>query len=99
MISLSLNVITRMIAEKRFYGEEGKSGISEEARQYWKLVEEAGPAIGASTLADFLTVLRWVDYKGFNKKLARFQKGRDELMQRLIDEHRSKSKEEGVQKP
>ncbi|EHA8587206.1 cytochrome P450 81D11 [Cocos nucifera] len=99
LIALSLNVIMRMIAGKRFCGEEEEqAGFSEEARRYWKLVEEAAPAIGVSNLADFLPVLRWVDYKGFSKKLARFHKERDELMQRLIDEHRSKSKEERVEK-
>nr|XP_010906667.1 isoflavone 2'-hydroxylase [Elaeis guineensis] len=99
LIVLSLHVIMRMIAGKRFYGqEEEKSGISEEARRYWKLGEEAAPAIGASNLADYVPVLRWVDYQGFSKKLARFQNERDELMQRLMDGHRSKSKEEGVEK-
>nr|XP_010911513.3 cytochrome P450 81D11 [Elaeis guineensis] len=99
LIALSLNVIMRMIAGKRFCDEEEEqAGFSEEARRYWKLVEEAAPAIGASNLADFFPVLRWVDYKGYSKKLARFHKERDELMQRLMDEHRRKSKEEGVEK-
>ncbi|XP_073107967.1 cytochrome P450 81Q32-like [Elaeis guineensis] len=97
LFALSLNVLTRMITGKRYYGEEEEEA-SEEARRFRELVEEGSSLIGASNLSDFLPVLRWVDYQGVNKRLVTVQKGRDEFMQRLIDEHRSKSREEGVEK-
>ncbi|XP_038970367.1 cytochrome P450 81Q32-like [Phoenix dactylifera] len=99
LFALSLNVLMRMITGKRYYGEEeGEGGVSEEARRFRELVEEGASLIGASNLGDFFPVLRWVDYQGVNKRLVTVQNGRDEFMQRLIDEHRSKSKDEGVEK-
>lgn len=93
LFALSLNVLTAMITGKRYNGEEG-----EEARRFKEFVEEGASLIGASNLSDFFPMLRWVDYQGVNKRLMMAQKGRDEFMQRLMDEHRSKSDEEGVDK-
>lgn len=45
------------------------------------------------TLCDFLPILRWVGYKGIEKKLIKTQKERDELLQSLLDEYRESKRE------
>ncbi|XP_028062691.1 isoflavone 3'-hydroxylase-like [Camellia sinensis] len=84
---LSFNIIMRMIAGKRYYGEELEN--YEEAKQFRDLVSETFEYGGASNPNDFLPVLRWIDYGNFEKNLGRIHKRMDALLQRLIDEHRS----------
>ncbi|CAL5326193.1 unnamed protein product [Camellia sinensis] len=84
---LSFNIIMRMIAGKRYYGEELEN--YEEAKQFRDLVSETFEYGGASNPNDFLPVLRWIDYGNFEKNLGRIHKRMDALLQGLIDEHRS----------
>ncbi|KAH7848169.1 hypothetical protein Vadar_034587 [Vaccinium darrowii] len=86
---LTFNIIMRMIAGKRYYGEDLEN--SAEAEEFRELVRKAflaGGAAGASNPPEFLPVLRWIDYKGFEKNLAKTHSRIDRLMQGLIDEHR-----------
>ncbi|KAH7845941.1 hypothetical protein Vadar_007732 [Vaccinium darrowii] len=86
---LTFNIIMRMIAGKRYYGEDLEN--SAEAEEFRELVRKAflaGGAAGASNPSEFLPVLRWIDYKGFEKNLAKTHSRMDSLMQGLIDEHR-----------
>ncbi|KAF5958801.1 hypothetical protein HYC85_006026 [Camellia sinensis] len=84
---LSFNIIMRMIAGKRYYGEELEN--YEEAKQFRDLVSETFEYGGASNPNDFLPVLRWIDYGNFEKNLGRIHKRMDALLQGLIDEHKS----------
>ncbi|CAK9186298.1 unnamed protein product [Ilex paraguariensis] len=85
LTELSFNVIMRMIAGKRYFGEDEGN---EEAKHFRKLVEETLLLGGASNPGDFLPILRWIDYQGFEKKLVRLSKDMDEFLQGLIDEHK-----------
>ncbi|EHA8587201.1 cytochrome P450 81E8 [Cocos nucifera] len=91
LFELALNIIMRMIAGKRYYGNDG--GVSKEARQFREMVEEFFSLAGTSNLGDFLPMLRLVDFQGVKKRLLRLQKRRDKFMQRLIDELRKGSME------
>ncbi|XP_072956233.1 cytochrome P450 81Q32-like [Typha angustifolia] len=86
LFELVLNIMMRMIAGKRYYGDGSVGG--EEARKFQEIVEETFAVSGATNLGDFLPALRVVDYKGSEKRLVRLQKRRDEFLQGLIDEHR-----------
>ncbi|EHA8587202.1 putative Cytochrome P450 81E8 [Cocos nucifera] len=68
---LALNVIMTMITRKRYYGEEVE--VPEEARKFNDVVEQTFMLGGATKLQDFLSVLRWFDYK-MKKKLVRLEK-------------------------
>ncbi|KAF2302126.1 hypothetical protein GH714_032869 [Hevea brasiliensis] len=85
---LTFNIIVRMIAGKRYYGEDVSD--EEEARRFRELMVEVVSYIGASNPGDFLPILNWIDGGRFEKKLKSFGKRTDEFAQRLIDEHRSK---------
>ncbi|KAM7521337.1 hypothetical protein LguiB_020299 [Lonicera macranthoides] len=83
---LTFNIIIRMIAGKRYFGEEVED--QEEAIRFRDLIKEVVQYGGASNPGDFLPLLRWIDYGGFQKNLSRIGHKMDALLQGLIDEHR-----------
>ena len=87
---LTLNVMMRMIAGKRYYGEDIAESISEEAKQFQQIVAETFQLSGAGNAADFLPVLNYVGVSKLEKKLIILQKKRDKFLQDLIDQHRQK---------
>ncbi|XP_038971682.1 cytochrome P450 81Q32-like [Phoenix dactylifera] len=86
LFELTLNVMMRMIAGKRYYGEDEED--SEEARRFQEIVEETFASNIMTNLGDFLPILRLLDHGGVKRKLMRLQEKRDDFMQGLIDEHR-----------
>ncbi|KAF3958278.1 hypothetical protein CMV_016797 [Castanea mollissima] len=88
---LTFNIIMRMVAGKRYYGEDVKD--VEEAREFRELVSEVIKMSGASNPGEFVAFLRWIDYGGLEKKLKGFAKRTDVFMQGLIDEARNKDEE------
>lgn len=83
---LTFNTIMRMVAGKRYYGED-VTGI-EEARQFREMITEVFEYAGVSYLGDYLPTLQWVDYRGFLKKVKKLSARVDLLLQGLINEHR-----------
>ncbi|CAA0841006.1 cytochrome P450- family 81- subfamily D-polypeptide 5 [Striga hermonthica] len=86
LMEVTFNNIMRMVAGKRYFGvvDDG----DEEAREFRELIEEVLGYGGVSHPADFFPVLRWIDYKGFQKKLATVSRKMDAVLQRLIDDQR-----------
>lgn len=83
--NLTLNVIMRMVAGKRLFGQDEDN---EEARQFQELIKEIFTYGGLSSPADFFPLLRWIDYQDFQKNLARVSGKMDAKLQGLIDEQR-----------
>ncbi|XVF61271.1 hypothetical protein PTKIN_Ptkin08bG0116900 [Pterospermum kingtungense] len=83
---LTFNIIMRMIAGKRYYGDE--VGGTEEAREFHKLIEEIFELAVSSYPGDFLPLLSRLDYNGYIKKVKEVGKKADDFAQVLIDEHR-----------
>ncbi|KAA8531624.1 hypothetical protein F0562_006333 [Nyssa sinensis] len=83
---LTFNVILRMIAGKRYFGDDVAD--YKEAKQFRELIREIVKYGGASNPGDFLPVLRWIDYQNVEKNLAGLSRKMDSLLQGLIDEHR-----------
>ncbi|KAH7846525.1 hypothetical protein Vadar_014959 [Vaccinium darrowii] len=86
LYGLTFNIIVRMIAGKRYYGDDLED--SAEAAEFWELVSMAFEYAGSWNPADYVPVLGWIDYKGFEKNLAKYHKRIDGLFQGLIDERR-----------
>ncbi|KAL7245345.1 hypothetical protein ACSBR2_000634 [Camellia fascicularis] len=86
LFELMLNVMMRMIAGKRYYGENVAE--VEEARRFREIVAETFRVGGASNVGDFLPVLRWVAVRGLKKRLVALHENRDGFMQELIEELR-----------
>ncbi|KAF3965641.1 hypothetical protein CMV_010185 [Castanea mollissima] len=93
LLEMTFNNIMRMVAGKRFYkyGEDVKD--EEEARQFRRIIKELIGFGGASNPAEFVPILRWMDYGGLEKKLKSLSKRMDEFLQALIDEQRRKEEE------
>ena len=84
---LMLNVMMRMIAGKRYYGEN--VGEVEEAKRFREIVEETMRIGGASNMGDFWPVLRWLKVGKTEKALRVLQENRDQFVQELIKGFRS----------
>ncbi|GAV84046.1 p450 domain-containing protein, partial [Cephalotus follicularis] len=83
---LTLNVMMRMLAGKRYYG--GDVTEVEEARRFQEIVKETFALIGASATEDFLPLLRWTGIRGTEKRMIALQERRDMFVQELIEENR-----------
>ncbi|KAK1427463.1 hypothetical protein QVD17_16149 [Tagetes erecta] len=85
---LSYNIVMKIVANKRFYG----AGIEDvvEAGEFRDTIREVFEVSGASNPGDFIPFLRWIDYKGYEKRLLKLQKKTDTFSQNLIDEIRTK---------
>lgn len=89
LFELTLNVMMRMIAGKRYYGESLEE--VEEARTFQELVKETFRLGPASNVSDFLPIMKWLGSTSkYEKSLIELQKRRDGFMQDLIEEHRKK---------
>ncbi|XP_062102607.1 cytochrome P450 81Q32-like [Humulus lupulus] len=87
---LTFNIIMRMMAGKRYYGDDVTD--EEEARQFREIMTEVFEKGGAGNPADFLPILNWIP-NGYEKKVQRLAKRADSFLQGLIEEIRS-SKDE-----
>ena len=85
---LTFNIIMRMVAGKRYYGEDVKD--EEEARKFRGIMKELVGFGGASNPQEFVPLLRWIDHGGLEKKLMKLANKTDAFLQGLIDEKRSK---------
>ncbi|XP_073145874.1 cytochrome P450 81Q32-like [Henckelia pumila] len=79
-----MNVMMRMIAGKRFYGEKVEE--KEQAERFRDIVTDTFRHGGASSVGDYLPVLRWLGVGGVEKRLAELQERRDSFMQELVEE-------------
>ncbi|XP_030532043.2 cytochrome P450 81E8-like isoform X3 [Rhodamnia argentea] len=89
---LTFNIMMRMIAGKRYYGE-GVNVDEAEAREGRKLIKQIVGNGGISYAGDFLPILKLVDYNGVKKRVVELKEKIDAFMQGLIDEHRRKKGE------
>ncbi|KAK9946434.1 hypothetical protein M0R45_011900 [Rubus argutus] len=83
---LTLNVMMRMIAGKRYYGEDVVK--SEEAMQFEQIVTESFQVSGVTNIGDFVPLVKHLGVSRLEKKLVKLQKKREKFMQDLIQEHR-----------
>ncbi|XP_047306149.1 cytochrome P450 81Q32-like [Impatiens glandulifera] len=82
---LSFNIIMKMVAGNRYFGNKGN--IVEDAKRFRKIISEIFQMVGASP-GDFIPLLKWIDYKNREKRMLAVRDKMDVFMQRLIEEHR-----------
>ena len=83
---LTFNIIMRMVAGKRYYGDDVTD--KEEAQLFREIMKEIFENGGAGNPGDFLPILNWVG--GYEKKIERLAKRSDSFLQRLVDQQRNK---------
>ncbi|KAJ0982077.1 hypothetical protein J5N97_010332 [Dioscorea zingiberensis] len=89
----ALNVMMRMVAGKRYYGEGVEDAV--EGKRFREMVEETFATLGASNLSDFLPILRVFDFQGLKKKISVLGRKRDQFLQELIEERRREGNRAG----
>lgn len=83
---ITFNHIMRMVAGKRYFGEREEN---KEAKLFRELINEVLRRGGVSHASDFFPVLRWIDYKGYQKSWERLFGKMDAFIQSLIEEQRN----------
>ncbi|XP_065873047.1 cytochrome P450 81Q32-like [Euphorbia lathyris] len=85
---VTYNIIMRMVAGKRYFGEDGGDD-DDEARRFRKMLDDIMRCSGSGNVEDFLPVLQWVDLGGMVKRMKRIGKESDVILQGLVDEQRN----------
>ncbi len=84
-VELVLNVMMRMFAGKRYFGEDMAG--TEEAKLFAKIVRETFKETGETNLGDFFPVLEWLGVsRATEERMKVLQVERDSFMQNLINE-------------
>ncbi|XVF71411.1 hypothetical protein PTKIN_Ptkin12aG0034800 [Pterospermum kingtungense] len=87
LTNLTFNNVIRMIAGKRYYGDEVTN--KDEDREVRELIAEMLRNGGTTNPADYLPMLNWFGC-GFEKKIKKLGQRIDGFLQKLVDEHKSK---------
>ncbi|XP_022149457.1 cytochrome P450 81E8-like isoform X2 [Momordica charantia] len=94
---VTFNVVMRMVAGKRYYGEEVSDEA--EAREFSELMEEISCHGGASNWVDFMPILRWIGCDGgYERNLAKLMKRTDKFMEALVEEARHNKKNSAIER-
>ncbi|GER30928.1 cytochrome P450 [Striga asiatica] len=80
------NLIMRMLAGKRYCSDE-KLG-----ERFRGMVSEVFAYAQSSNPEDFLPFLRWIDYRGLEKKMVALGQKLDDFYQDLLEEHRQEKR-------
>src|SRR5262249_54230103 len=86
LIDLTFNTILRMVAGKRYYGED-VSGI-EEAKKFREIMEDYFETSSVANPVDLFPILQRFYQGGYVKKLVKLGSKMDSFLQGLVDEHR-----------
>uniref|UniRef100_A0A5B7C514 Cytochrome P450 CYP82D47-like n=1 Tax=Davidia involucrata TaxID=16924 RepID=A0A5B7C514_DAVIN len=85
---LTLNVVVRMVAGKRFFGAAAKD--EREARRCQKVMREFFHLLGLFVVSDTIPLLGWLDLGGHEKAMKETAKEMDSIVTGWLEEHRRK---------
>ncbi|MBA0808628.1 hypothetical protein Gohar_024352 [Gossypium harknessii] len=88
LFELMLNLMMRMIAGKRYYGDG--VAVVEEGTRFREIMRESFLLAGATNMGDFLPVMKW--FEKTEKRMINLFKRREAFTQELIDECRHNMK-------
>ncbi|PON59365.1 Cytochrome P450, E-class, group I [Trema orientale] len=91
----TLNIITEIIASKRYFDCSGGGNIDGEAQRIEKLIKEYMYISGVPVVSDLIPVPKWIDIQGRLKSMKRIGKEIDVLIGSWVEEHTGK-KEKGT---
>ncbi|KAK4416311.1 cytochrome [Sesamum alatum] len=91
LFELIFNIIMRMLAGKRYGGEEQEN--KQLGEQFREMVREVFEHAQSSNPEDFLPFLLWIDYRGLKKKMVDLGKKLDDFYQGLLEEHRREKRD------
>ena len=86
---LTLNVVVRMVAGKRYFGSSAASDNGE-ARRCQKAISQFFHLIGIFVVSDALPFLWWLDLQGHEKAMKKTAKELDSILGGWLEEHRQR---------
>nr|XP_043614590.1 cytochrome P450 81Q32-like [Erigeron canadensis] len=86
--AISFNILMIIVAQKRYYGNEVDD--FEEASEFKDLTRDMFEILAEPNPGDFVPFLKWIDFRGFKKRLLELARKFDSFSQKLIDEIRCK---------
>lgn len=87
---LTLNMMLRVIAGKRYFSDDG-SEVDQEAQHFMRLSKEFSYLLGVNTLSEVVPFLKWTDMWSWQvKSMKRLSKELDSLVETWVDEHKLK---------
>lgn len=89
---MSLNMIVRMVAGKRYFGAAGDTSDDGEARRCQNAINKFFHLIGIFVPADALPFLRWLDLNGHEKAMKATAAELDSILNGWLEEHRERRK-------
>ncbi|XVF63954.1 hypothetical protein PTKIN_Ptkin09bG0128200 [Pterospermum kingtungense] len=92
---LTLNVVVRMVAGKRYFGASAV-GDDGEARRCQKAISQFFHLIGIFVVSDALPFLWWLDMQGHEKAMKKTAKELDDLLEVWLKEHRQRRISGGI---
>ncbi|XP_020219820.1 xanthotoxin 5-hydroxylase CYP82C4 [Cajanus cajan] len=92
---LTLNIVVRMVAGKRYFGASATCH-DDEARRCQKAISQFFHLIGIFVVSDALPFLRWFDMQGHERAMKKTAKELDDILEGWLKEHRLQSVKEEV---
>ncbi|OEL32138.1 Flavonoid 3'-monooxygenase [Dichanthelium oligosanthes] len=95
--TLSMNVITRMVLGKRFFGEGAdavEGPVSSLAELKWML-DELMLLNGVLNIGDWIPWLDWLDLQGYVRRMKKLGKMFDAFMEHILDAHSERRRRDG----
>ncbi|CAA0832816.1 Cytochrome P450 81D1 [Striga hermonthica] len=86
------NSVTRMLAGKRYRNEKEKKEKESLGERFREMVSEVLEHAQSANPEDFIPFLRWIDYRGLEKKMATLAQKLDDFYTGLLEEHRRDNK-------
>lgn len=87
---LTLNMVVRMVAGKRYFGASAARDDGGEARRCQKAIGQFFHLIGIFVVSDALPFLWWLDLQGHEKAMKKTAKELDAILEGWLQEHRKK---------
>jgi hypothetical protein len=91
---LTLNIITKMVAGKRYFGNAISGEDDGEAKRIFKIIKEFMYVSGVPVVSDLIPLFGWIDVQGRLKAIKRIARELDTLAGSWIEEHKKKVKSE-----
>ncbi|XP_031479228.1 cytochrome P450 CYP82D47-like [Nymphaea colorata] len=89
--NLSMNIMLRMVAGKRYFNLDGEENDSE-AEEFRNVISEFFHMLGVLTVSDVIPCLKWLDVGGHLKAMKRVKKKMDGFASAWLAEHRRQRK-------
>ncbi|KAG0499467.1 hypothetical protein HPP92_003706 [Vanilla planifolia] len=93
--AFSMNNVTRMLLGKQYFGPA--SAGRREAMEFMGITHELFRLLGIIYIGDYLPAWRWIDPSRCEKRMREVEKKVDDFHQKIIEEHRKRRREAGVE--